>query len=103
MLDINSFDGEGKLNVNFVDLNCGRQRNGYDCGIYVIHNMKVAVENLCCNDKYVGHDPSDEEITEIRNDLKRKIEYEISCFTRKTTKMVAAASKIDEYIDRRKK
>merc|ERR1711874_246094 len=67
-----SFNREGKLNATFrEETECGRQRNGYDCGLYVIHNMKAAVENMCVADKYEGHDPTDKEIK--KNDLKKHL------------------------------
>merc|ERR1711874_307983 len=78
LLDGNSFNREGKLNATFIEYKeCGRQNNGYGCGLYVIHNMKVAVENLCVPDNYERHVPIDGEIKELRNTIREQIDKEI--------------------------
>merc|ERR1711874_380775 len=78
LMDGHSFNCEGKLNATFIEYKkCGRQSNGYDCGLYVIHNMKVAVENLCVPDNYERHVPIDGEIKELRNTIREQIDKEI--------------------------
>merc|ERR1711915_729607 len=63
MLDEDSFDEKGKINWLFTeDTICGKQSNGFDCGVYVIHNVKAAIENICHAEKFEGNTPTTEEI-----------------------------------------
>ena len=71
ILDEDSFDEKGKINWLFTeDTTCGKQNNGFACGVYVIHNVKAAIENICYANKFKGNTPTAEEITNLRRELK---------------------------------
>ena len=103
LLGGNSFNREGKLNATFIEYKeCGRQNNGYDCGLYVIHNMKVAVENLCVPDSYEGHVPMDGEIKILRDTIREQIDKEIRRNEYKGGLRVVSVNLIDELIANKK-
>ena len=78
MLDEDSFDEKGKIDWTFTeDTTCGKQSNGFDCGVYVIHNVKAAIENICHAEKFEGNSPTTEEITKPRRELKHQVHTEI--------------------------
>ena len=99
LLNGNAFNNEGKLNATFTEYKeCGRQNNGYDCGLYVIHNMKVAVENVCVPDSYERHAPMDGEIKILRDTIREQIDREISRNEQKEELVVVSVKDIDELI-----
>merc|ERR1711913_181556 len=69
-----------------------------DCGLYVIHNMKAAVENMCVADKYEGHDPTDKEIKELRNTIREQIDKEIQKNDLKKHLVTVPVGIIDEIL-----
>merc|ERR1711962_1468678 len=100
MLDEDSFDEKGKLEWTFTeDTTCGKQNNGFDCGVYVIHNVKAAIENICHAEKFEGNYQTTEEITKLRRELKHQVHTEIKHQSQKKEKMEAAVNKINEHIE----
>merc|ERR1711913_215462 len=86
-------------NATFTEYKeCGRQHGGYDCGLYVIHNMKVAVENVCVPDSYERHAPMDGEIKILRDTIREQIDREISRNEQKEELLVVSVKDIDELI-----
>ena len=99
LLDGNSFNNEGKLNATFIEQKeCGRQNNGYDCGLYVIHNMKVAVENICVPESYERHVPIDGEIRLLRDTIREQIDREIHRQDAGDQLVMVSVRDIDELI-----
>merc|ERR1711872_249515 len=100
MLDEDSFDKKGKIDWIFTeDTTCGKQSNGFDCGVYVIHNVKAAIENICHAEKFEGNTPTTEEITKLRRELKNQVHTEIKRQSQKKEKMETAVNKINKHIE----
>ena len=100
MLDEDSFDEKGKLEWTFTeDTTCGKQNNGFDCGVYVIHNVKAAIENICHAEKFEGNSPTTEEITRLRRELKHQVHTEIKRQSQEKEKMETAVNKINKQIE----
>ena len=48
LLDGSLFDNTGNLQARFIELEeYGKQKNGYDCGLYVIHNALAMIKKSC--------------------------------------------------------
>merc|ERR1711915_1000042 len=100
MLDEDSFDEKGKLEWTFTeDTTCGKQNNGFNCGVYVIHNVKAAIENICHAKKIEGNYPTTEKITKLRRELKHQVHTEIKRQSQKKEKMETAVNKINKHIE----
>merc|ERR1711915_1093454 len=100
MLDEDSFDEKGKLEWTFTeDTTCGKQDNGFDCGVYVIHNVKAAIENICHAKKFERNNPTTEEITNLRRELKQQVYTEMKRQSQKNEKMETAVNKINKHIE----
>merc|ERR1711915_868767 len=96
-LDEDSFDEKGKIEWTFTeDTTCGKQNNGFDCGVYVIHNVKAAIENICHAEKFEGNSPTTEEITRLRRELKHQVHTEIKRQSQEKEKMETAVNKINK-------
>merc|ERR1711889_25804 len=100
MLDEDSFDEKGKIDWTFTeDTTCGKQNNGFDCGVYVIHNVKAAIENICHAENFERNTPTTEEITNLRGELKQKVYTEIKRQSQKNEKMETVVNKINKLIE----
>merc|ERR1712240_610345 len=100
MLDEDSFDEKGKIDWTFTeDTTCGKQSNGFDCGVYVIHNVKAAIENICHAEKFEGNTPTTEEITKLRRELEHQVHTEIKHQSQKKEKIETAVNKINKHIE----
>merc|ERR1712240_189721 len=80
-------------------MGCGKQSNGFDCGVYVIHNVKAGIENICHAQKFEGNTPTTEEITNLRREVKHQVCTEIKHQSQKNEKMETAVNKINEHIE----
>merc|ERR1711872_335129 len=99
-LDEDSFDEKGKINWIFTeDTTCGKQSNGFDCGVYVTPNVKAAIGNICHAEKFEGNAPTTEEITNLGRELKNQVHTEIKRQSQKKEKMETAVNKINKHIE----
>merc|ERR1711915_676693 len=94
------FDEKGKIDWTFTeDTTCGKQSNGFDCGVFVIHNVKAAIENICHAETFEGNTPTTDEITNLRRELKQQVYTEIKRQSQKNEKMETAVNKINKHIE----
>ena len=78
LLDGSMFDITGNLQAKFIELEeYGRQKNGYDCGLYVIYNALAIIKNLADTESFDNLKPDPEEINQLRKSLDNQIENEI--------------------------
>jgi len=78
LLDGSMFDNTGNLQARFIELEeYGRQKNGYDCGLYVIYNALAIIKNLADTESFDNLKPDPEEINQLRKSLDNQIENEI--------------------------
>ena len=84
LMDGDCFDREGNLSGVFIEVEkCGTQKNGYDCGLYVIHYMISMAENNINADSFEEMNPPPEEMNELRKIVNRQIEAEIKIAERR--------------------
>ena len=78
MLDGSIFDITGNLQARFIELEeYGKQKNGFDCGLYVIYNALAMIKNLTDPGSFDNLKPDPEEINQLRKSLDTQIENEI--------------------------
>ena len=109
LMDTDWFNDEGVMRAGFKDVECGKQVNGVDCGLYVIHNMWAIAENAHNSDSFEDINPHADEVKKIRKVLDRLIEDEMKTQKDGTTTSnadnikVGALNIIEEYINNNKK
>merc|ERR1712240_562683 len=70
LLDGSLFDNTGNLQASFIELEeYGKQKNRYDCGLYVIHNAPAIAKNPVDTESFVDMRPDSEEINQLRKSL----------------------------------
>merc|ERR1711962_1148036 len=78
LLDGSIFDITGNLQARFIELEeYGKQKNGFDCGLYVIYNALAMIKNLTDPGSFDNLKPDPEEINQLRKSLDTQIENEI--------------------------
>merc|ERR1711962_1008890 len=78
LLDGSMFDITGNLQARFIELEeYGKQKNGFDCGLYVIYNALAMIKNLTDPGSFDNLKPDPEEINQLRKSLVTQIENEI--------------------------
>ena len=78
LLDGSLFDNTGNLQASFRELKeYGKQKNGCDCGLYVIHNTLAIIKNLVDTESFGDLRPDSEYINQLRKSLDTQIEDEI--------------------------
>merc|ERR1712240_43997 len=78
LLDGSMFDITGNLQARFIELEeYGKQKNGFDCGLYVIYNALAMIKNLTDTESFDNLKPDPEEINQLRKSLDTQIENEI--------------------------
>merc|ERR1712240_930579 len=78
LLDGRLFDNTGNLQASFIELEeYGKQKNRYDCGLYVIHNALAMIKNLADAKSFDNLRPNPEEINQLRKSIDTQMENEI--------------------------
>ncbi|MCP4268926.1 MAG: hypothetical protein GY777_25705, partial [Candidatus Brocadiaceae bacterium] len=75
MLDKDSFI-EGNL-PSYREEDCGKQNNGYDCGIFTISNIAKAIEHIGNKNEWTDMTTTQEEADVLRKLMLSQIEFEI--------------------------
>ncbi|MCP4355122.1 MAG: hypothetical protein GY793_05730, partial [Proteobacteria bacterium] len=75
MLDKDSFI-EGNL-PSYREEDCGKQNNGYDCGIFTISNIAKAIEHIGNKNEWTDMTTTQEEAVVLRKLMLSQIEFEI--------------------------
>merc|ERR1712240_211158 len=78
LLDGSLFDNTGNLQASFIELEeYGKQKNGYNCGLYVIYNAMAMIKILIDTESFDNLRPDPEEINQLRKSIVTQIENEI--------------------------
>ena len=73
-MDGSLFDNTGNLQASFRELEeYGKQKNGCDCGLYVIHNALAIIKNLVDTESFGDLRLDKEEINQLRRSLDNQI------------------------------